>query len=73
MLEIPITQKHFLLHCVANEKQGILYAKDFECVRFAGENMLCHANVLLANDMQSTETRWKSTTRAVELQQTLFC
>ena len=73
MLEIPIKQKNLLLDCIANEKQGILYVKDFECARFARENMFCHANVLLANDMQSTETRWKSTTRAVALHQTLFC
>ena len=72
MLEIPIKQKHLLLHYVANEKQGILYAKDFECVWFApGEIMFYHANVLLANDMRSTEW-WKSATRAVVLHQTLF-
>ena len=72
-LENPLQHKHPLLHYVANEKKGILCAKDFKCARFAGGNMFCHANVLLANDIQSTETRWKSTNRAVELHQTLFC
>ena len=52
-LENPLQHKHSLLHYVANEKKGILYANDFECARFAGENMFCHANVLLANDIQS--------------------
>ena len=72
-LENPLQHKLPLLHYVANEKKGILCAKDSKCVRFAGENMFCHANVLLANDIQSTETRWKSTTCAVPLHQTLFC
>ena len=49
-LENPLQHKHSLLHYVANEKKGILYANDFECARFAGENMFCHANVLLANE-----------------------
>ena len=72
-LENPLQHKHSLLHYVASEKKGILYANDFESARFVGENMFCHAKVLLANDIQSTETRWKSTTRAVKLHQTLFC
>ena len=49
-LENPLQHKHSLLHYEANEKKGILHANDFECARFAGENMFCHANVLLANE-----------------------
>ena len=38
----------------------------------AGKCMFYHANVLVANDIKSTEIRWKSTTLPVELHQTLF-
>ena len=74
MLENPLEHKHSLLHYVANGKKlEVFSTRDFGCARFAGGNMFCHVNVLLANDIQSTETRWKSTSRAVELHQTLFC
>jgi len=37
------------------------------------ENMFCHAKVLIANDIKSTRTYVvESTTRTVELHQTLF-
>ena len=68
-LENPLEHMHPLLHYVANEKKVFSTRK---ISRFAGENMFCYANVLLANDIGSTETRWKSTNCAVELHQTLF-
>ena len=41
-------------------------------MNFVGESMFYHANMLLANDIKPTETRWKNTTQPVELHQTLF-
>ena len=68
MHENPIEHKHPTCIPVYRKRETKILNAD----GLQEKSMFCHANMVLANVIKSTETQWKSTTHAVVLHQTLF-